>query len=118
MPEPTLTELREIADELVQHCDLVAKKTGGLSMVEEYGRRVATAFLSLTDQTPLNVIQTQALGLEQDDENEHEYIEADNPTSMLTVMMGRDHTAVSMNIGDPTLGMLRLALMQERRDGE
>lgn len=75
---------------------------------------LARAFLSLTDPTPLNAIQTQSLGLEQDDENEHEYTDGDNPTSMISVMTGRDHIAISLNIGDPTVGHLRLALMQEK----
>lgn len=99
MTEPTLTELREIALMIVD-CDIADNRIA-----------LANAFLSLTDQTPLNVIQTQALGLEQD-------VDANNPTSMLVVMMGRDHPAISMNIGDPTVGQLRLALLQENRNGE
>lgn len=106
MTEPTLTDLRETARMIVD-CDIADNLIA-----------LARAFLSLTDTTPLNVIKAQALGLEQDEENEHEYIDGDNPTSMLAVMMGRDHTAISLTVGEPTVGQLRLALLQENRDGE
>lgn len=107
MTEPTLTELREIAVDKLPHY-----------MLNKPIRKVLEAFLALTDPEPLNVLQVQALRLEQDDDNEHEYVNGDNPVSLVSVLMGGDSTAISLTVGNPTPGMLRLALLQENRDGE
>lgn len=116
MTEPTLTINRQLAQEAAENlrrqvhpCEPSAEKVY-LRIIEQY--------LSLTDPTPLNVIQSQALGLEQDDDNEHAYVDGDNPTSMIAVMIGRDHMAISLNVGDPTVGQLRHALLQGKHDGE
>lgn len=96
-----MTELRKIAED-----ELNCGKN------DDEVRRVLADYLRLTDPTPLNVLQVAAW-LEQDDDNEHDFVDADNPTSLLRVTIGRDHVAHTLRIGYPTVGLLYAAQRQE-----
>lgn len=98
MTEPTLTDLRETAWMIVD-CDIADNRIA-----------LAKAFLSLTDQTPLTAEHCREAGCSGCGGENKRWD------------FGRNYAWMSdnpdMHIENPTVGQLRLALLQENRDGE
>lgn len=107
MTEPTLTELRA-------HANMLNRWLNG----EPFDRRefeiamslLAQSFLSLTDPTPLTAEMCSEAGLELDRVCKAVFVD-DNVNESLMVWTDLSEMATKR----PTLGMLRLALLQENR---
>jgi hypothetical protein len=99
MTEPTLTELRGLAEHLK------GEAPPGCAW-----RALIDAFLSLTDPAPLTADQCREAGCRGCGGENKRWD------------FGRNYVWMSdspdMHIENPTLGQLRLALLQEDRDGE
>ncbi len=102
-PTPTLTEMRETARMIVD-CDIADNRIA-----------LARAFLTLTDPTPLTAEHCREAGFETMPCLVG--IELLHPS--LPVLFGDDCIGLAiLKIHSPTVGQLRLALLQENRDGE
>jgi len=106
-----LTVLRHHAEAAVKHLRLTVHP--GECSPEEVYLQIIQAFLDVTDPTPVNSVNAKALGLEESEESDHTLVEGDNPASLLAVLIARDHTAVNMQVGNPTRGMLLHVLSKE-----
>jgi len=117
MPEPTLKELREIANRLLDEIDaeIARDRIEGFdanftSPTVEPRIAVLQAFLSLTDPTPLDAEHCREEGL------------GNSGAANKRWDFGRNYVWLSdtpdMHIEHPTRGQLRLALMRENSDDE
>lgn len=126
MTEPTLTELREIANRLLDEIDVEIVADG----IEGFGANftsptvepriaVLQAFLALTDPEPLNAEHCRAQGLYGNEIDEYHTTWRMSPHEKLAVYetQNAEHD-FDMSCPRATVGQLRLALLQENQNGE
>ncbi len=102
MTEPTLKDLREIAESCMRSYP-----------TSRIVRDVAKAFLALTDPTPLTAEHCREAGLELDRICKAAFVD-DNANESLMVWTDLSEMATKR----PTLGILRLALLRENSDDQ
>lgn len=110
MTEPTLTINRQLAKEAVEY--LRASIHDSDSFHEKIYLRIVEQYLTLTDPTPLAAEHCREAGM---NERTGRFIGKENVLVNLAYPGGM---AASIKMYEPTVGQLRLALLQENRDGE
>lgn len=110
MTEPTLTDLREIAQTI---------EAGWPEVEPPRLRQLANAFLTLTDPTPLTAEHCREAGLDAHEIDEYHTVWRVSPYEELAIYetQNAEHD-FDMSCPRATVGQLRLALLQENRDGE
>jgi len=111
MTEPTLTINRQLAPEAAEHLRRHVHENEPSH--EKVYLRIIEQYLSLTDQTPLTVEHCREAGWIRKSYAGEDATEKWKPATV-------DFFPVygTLTIENPTLGQLRLALLQENRDGE